>query len=50
MLLVLGILGSIGSLVCGVGIVLTMPIAFIGLYHMAKQLTDGGGVPAITLS
>ena len=46
--LVLGIIGSLGSLLCGIGIVLTMPIAFIGMYHMAKQLTDGGAVPAIT--
>lgn len=46
--LLLGIIGSLGSLLCGVGIVLTLPIAFIGLYHMAKQLTDGGAVPAIS--
>lgn len=48
--LVLAIIGSIGSLLCGVGIILTLPIAFIGSYHMAKQLTDGGAAPvAITL-
>ena len=48
--LVLTIIGSIGSLLCGVGIILTLPIAFIGSYHMAKQLTDGGAAPvAITL-
>ncbi|MES2951484.1 MAG: hypothetical protein V4858_23375 [Pseudomonadota bacterium] len=46
--LVLGIVGSIGGLLCGVGMILTLPIAFIGSYHMAKQLTDGGAVPAIT--
>ncbi len=46
--LLLGIIGSLGSLLCGVGIVLTLPIAFIGLYHMAKQLTDGGAVLAIS--
>jgi len=40
--LVLGIVGSLGSILCGVGILLTMPIALIGTYHMAKQLTDGG--------
>lgn len=44
--LVLAIIGSIGSLLCGVGIILTLPIAFIGSYHMAKQLTDGGAAPA----
>ncbi len=40
--LVLGIVGSLGAILCGVGILLTLPIAFIGLYHMAKALTDGG--------
>jgi uncharacterized membrane protein len=44
--LVLGIVGSIGSLLCGIGMILTLPIAFIGMYHMAKQLTDGGATPA----
>ncbi len=49
--LVLGIIGSLGSLLCGVGIILTLPIGFIGSYHMAKQLTDGGDPPvAITLA
>lgn len=43
--LVLGIVGSLGSLLCGIGIILTLPIAFIGSYHMAKQLTDGGAAP-----
>lgn len=48
--LVLGIVGSIGGLLCGIGMILTLPIAFIGMYHMAKQLTDGGAAPvAITL-
>lgn len=46
--LVLGIVGSIGSILCGIGMILTLPIAFIGMYHMAKQLTDGGAVPAIS--
>ena len=48
--LVLGIVGSIGGLLCGIGMILTLPIAIIGMYHMAKQLTDGGATPAaITL-
>lgn len=48
--LVLGIVGSLGGLLCGIGMILTLPIAFIGSYHMAKQLTDGGSTPAaITL-
>lgn len=41
--LILGIVGSIGMIFCFVGMFLTLPIAFIGMYHMAKQLTDGGG-------
>lgn len=47
--LVLGIVGSIGGLLCGVGMILTLPIAFIGSYHMAKQLTDGGPASVIIL-
>lgn len=47
--LVLGIVGSIGSLLCGIGMILTLPIAFIGSYHMAKQLTDGGSASTIVL-
>jgi hypothetical protein len=41
---VLMILGSLGAIVCGVGILVTMPVAFIGIYHMAKQLTDGNTI------
>lgn len=40
--LILGIIGSIGGILCGIGMIITLPIAFIGMYHMAKQLTDGG--------
>ena len=36
--LVLGIIGSLGTILCGVGVLLTLPIAFIGFYHMAKQM------------
>ena len=46
--LVLGIVGSIGGILCGIGMILTLPIAFIGMYHMAKQLTDGGARLVIT--
>ena len=42
--LVLLIVGSLGLILCGVGIVLTLPIAYIGMYHMAKQLTDSDAV------
>jgi hypothetical protein len=38
--LILGIIGSLGAIICGVGIILTMPIAIIGMYHMAKQLSN----------
>jgi uncharacterized membrane protein len=41
--LVLAIIGSLGAILCGIGIVITMPIALIGMYHMAKQLTNSGG-------
>lgn len=44
--LVVGIVGSLGVILCGIGIFLTLPIAFIGMYHMAKQLTDGGASAA----
>jgi uncharacterized membrane protein len=40
--LVLGIIGSLGAILCGVGMLITLPITFIGMYYMAKQLTDGG--------
>ena len=42
--LVLGIVGSLGSIACGIGVIITLPITFIGSYHMAKQLTDGGAL------
>ena len=50
-MLVLGIIGNLGLILCFVGVIITLPIAFIGSYHMAKQLTDGGsdGKLAITL-
>ena len=40
--LILGVVGSLGAILCGIGIFLTMPIAFTGMYYIAKQLTDGG--------
>ena len=40
-MLVLGIVGNLGLILCFVGVIITMPIAFIGSYQMAKQLTDG---------
>jgi uncharacterized membrane protein len=43
-MLVLAIVANLGLILCFVGIFLTLPIAFIGSYQMAKQLTDGGFV------
>lgn len=43
-MLVLGVIGNLGVLLCGVGVVITLPIAFIGTYHMAKQMAGDGGV------
>lgn len=40
-MLVLSILGSLGTLLCGVGVVLTLPILYIGAYHLARQLAAG---------
>jgi uncharacterized membrane protein len=42
--LVLGIVGSLGTLLCGVGVLLTAPLAMIGSYYMARQLV--GDEPA----
>jgi uncharacterized membrane protein len=39
---VVAIVGSLGAILCGIGAILTLPIAFIGFYHLAKQLTDSG--------
>jgi len=45
-MLVLVIVGNMGLILCFVGVIVTLPIALIGIYHMAKQLTDGGTVSA----
>jgi uncharacterized membrane protein len=42
--LVLNVVGMVGFMLCCVGIFVTLPITFIGNYHMAKQLTDGGTI------
>jgi uncharacterized membrane protein len=42
--LVLSIVGSLGAILCGIGIIFTMPIAFIGMYHMSKQLVGDGPI------
>lgn len=43
-MLVLGIIGNLGMILCFIGVVITLPIALIGMYHMAKQLTDSGPI------
>jgi len=40
--LILSIVGSLGAILCGVGVFITLPIGMIGFYHMARQITDGG--------
>ena len=39
-MLVLGIIGQIGIIACFIGILITLPVSFIGMYHLAKQLND----------
>jgi len=43
-MLVLAIVGNLGLILCFFGVFVTLPIAFIGSYQMAKQLTDGGAL------
>lgn len=38
--LVIGIVGGIGAILCGVGVLLTLPIMYAGWYRMAKTLAD----------
>lgn len=42
--LVLGIVGSLGFLICGVGALLTLPLSMIGSYFLARQLVGDGAV------
>ncbi len=42
--LVLNVVGMVGFMLCCVGVFFTLPIMFIGNYHMAKQLTNGGTI------
>lgn len=43
-MLILGILGNLGFILCGIGALLTLPIAFIGIHQMARQLADDGQI------
>ncbi|MCK6490717.1 MAG: hypothetical protein L6R48_20900 [Planctomycetes bacterium] len=49
--LVVGLVGYVGIILCFVGVILTMPIAMIGFYLIAKQLAEeapAAGAPATT--
>lgn len=39
-MLVLGFIASLGMIACFVGILITLPIAYIGSYHLAKQMVE----------
>jgi uncharacterized membrane protein len=41
--LVLGLVGSLGMLACFVGIFVTLPLTFIGSFHMARQAIGSTG-------
>jgi len=41
-MVILSLIGSLGAILCGIGVFLTLPVLFIGSYHLARQLTDGG--------
>jgi uncharacterized membrane protein len=43
-MLVLGLISQLGLIACFIGVLVTMPIGLIGMYHMAKQITDDGTV------
>jgi uncharacterized membrane protein len=42
--LVLNVVGMVGFMLCCVGVFFTLPIMFVGNYHIAKQLTNGGTI------
>ncbi len=37
--LVLSLVGSLGSILCGIGVFLTLPIALAGMYKMSQQIS-----------
>lgn len=43
-MLILGIIGNLGVILCFIGVFITVPIAFIGSYHMTKQMAADDGV------
>lgn len=47
-MILLSALGSIGIIFCFIGVFLTMPLAYIGWYHMARELVgeDGTALPS----
>lgn len=46
---VIGLVGGLGQLACGVGVLATMPIAFGGWYKMAQTATGGSSAPKVTM-
>lgn len=49
-LLVLCIVGSLGGILCGIGALVTFPIALAGIYHYMDGLAGGEGVAAAAAS
>ena len=47
-MIVLSALGSLGIIFCFVGIFLTLPLVYIGSYHMAKELVGAAGTTPVT--
>ena len=43
----ISVFAGIGALLCGVGIVLTLPLAYLGAYHMARQMA---GDPRVVIA
>jgi len=43
--ILLAVIGSIGAIACYVGIFLTLPVLYIGGYHLARQLVGAGESP-----
>jgi uncharacterized membrane protein len=48
--LVLGIVGGLGAIACGIGALVTAPIAVAGIYHYVEGLVGGEGVAAAAAS
>jgi len=49
-MLILAVIGSLGAILCGIGVFLTLPLLYIGSYHFAQQLTAGESTPTLLTS